>query len=72
MSRLGKLALGVWEFVVGDDWLTALGVAIAIALTALAAQATVAAWLVMPVAVLLLLASSIWRAARGALPRHDA
>ena len=64
MSRLGGLALGVWEFVVGDDWLTALGVVAAIALTALIAQTTVAAWLVMPVAVLSLLAFSVWRAVR--------
>jgi hypothetical protein len=64
MSRLRGAALGVWEFVAGEDWLTALGVVVAIALTALVAQATVTAWLLMPVAVLLLLALSIWRAVR--------
>jgi hypothetical protein len=64
VNRLRGLALGALEFVVGDDWPTALGVAVAIALTALLAQATVAAWLIMPVAVLLLLAFSIWRAVR--------
>ncbi len=64
MSRLRGLGLGALEFVVGDDWLTALGVVVAIALTALLAQVTSAAWLVMPVAVLFLLAFSIWRAMR--------
>jgi hypothetical protein len=64
MSRLRGPALNALEFVVGDDWPTALGVIVAIALTALLAQATAAAWLVMPVAVLFLLAFSIWRAIR--------
>lgn len=72
MSRLERLALGMWEFVVGEDWRTALGVVVAIALTALATKTTFAAWLVMPVAVLLLLALSIWRALRGASGGHDA
>ncbi|MFZ1154865.1 MAG: hypothetical protein WAN93_08180 [Solirubrobacteraceae bacterium] len=72
MSRLKGLAFGAWEFVVGEDWLTALGVVAAIALTALIAQTTVAAWLVMPVAVPSLLALSIWRALRRALRNQDA
>jgi hypothetical protein len=72
MSRLRGLALGVWEFVVGDDWRIALGVVVAIALTALIAGTALAAWWVIPVAVLLLLALSIWRAVRGALKERDA
>ena len=71
MSKLGGLALGVWEFVVGEDWRTALGVVLAIALTALIAETSAVAWLVMPVAVLLLLAMSVWRSVRGALRGHD-
>ena len=71
MSKLGRLALGAWEFVVGEDWRAALGVAVAIALTALLAKVTVTAWLVMPVAVLLLLAMSVWRSVRGALRGHE-
>lgn len=72
MSRLSGLALGVWEFVVGEDWRTALGVTAAIALTALIATTTIVAWWVMPVAVLLLLTLSLWRAVREAARRHDA
>lgn len=64
MSRLTGLVLGMWEFVVGDDWRTALGVVVAIALTALIATTALAAWWVMPVAVLLLLAFSVWRGTR--------
>lgn len=66
MTRARVFLLALWEFVVGDDWRTAIGVALALALTALVAQAEVSAWWVMPLAVLLLLALSIRRAARGA------
>jgi hypothetical protein len=72
MSKLGGLAMGAWEFVVGEDWRTALGVVVAIALTALIAEVSAAAaWLVMAVAVLLLLAMSVWRSVRGAFHGHD-
>jgi hypothetical protein len=57
-------ALAVWDFVVGDDWRTALGVAGALGLTALIAGAGVAAWWIMPMAVIALLALSLRRAAR--------
>lgn len=66
MTRASTLLAGVWEFIVGDDWRTALGVVLALALTALLADAAVSAWWVMPLAVVGLLALSIRRAARGA------
>jgi hypothetical protein len=66
MTRASILLAGVWDFVVGDDWRTALGVVVALALTALLADAAISAWWVMPLAVLVLLALSIRRAARGA------
>jgi hypothetical protein len=66
MTRVRGFCVGVWEFVVGDDWRTALGVVLALALTALLAQTSISAWWVMPVAVLGLLALSIRRAAREA------
>jgi hypothetical protein len=65
MIRARGLLLAVWEFVVGDDWRTAIGVALALALTALVAAAGISAWWVMPPAVLGLLALSVLRAARG-------
>jgi hypothetical protein len=61
MTRATAFLVGVWEFVVGDDWVTALGVALALALTALIAAAGIAAWWVMPAAVIGLLALSIRR-----------
>ena len=65
MSRLTSLLEGVWEFVVGDDWRTAAGVVLALALTAILAGVGVAAWWVMPLAVLVLLALSLRRASGG-------
>ena len=65
MKRVQGFLTGIWEFVVGDDWRTALGVVLALALTALLAGAAISAWWVMPLAVLGLLALSIRRAARG-------
>jgi hypothetical protein len=65
MTRVRAFSFGVWEFVVGDDWRTAVGVVLALAITALVASAGSAAWWVMPPAVLALLGLSLWRAARG-------
>jgi len=68
MTRARVFLLAVWDFVVGDDWRTAIGVVLALALTALLAGAGVSAWWVMPVAVLGLLGLSVRRAARAS---HD-
>jgi membrane protein implicated in regulation of membrane protease activity len=57
------MVAGIWEFIAGDDWLTAVGVAIALALTGLVSDDS-AAWVVMPIAVAALLALSIRREAR--------
>jgi hypothetical protein len=63
MSRVRALGRFLWEFVIGDDWITAVGVAVALGVTALVAEES-AAWFVMPVAVVVLLSQSVWRAAR--------
>ena len=46
MSRLAGILGAVWEFVVGDDWVTAVGVVVAVALTAAIAGAGAPAWCV--------------------------
>ena len=61
-AAVRKAVLSVWEFVVGDDWVIAAGVVLALAATALIAGAHAAAWWVMPVAVVGLLALSLARA----------
>jgi hypothetical protein len=53
-----------WDFVVGDDWRAALGVALAIAATAALVAAGVDAWWLMPIAVALVLALSLRRETR--------
>lgn len=51
-----------YDFIVGDDWVAAVGVVVALALSALLAHNDIAAWWVMPLAVVLLLLASLWRA----------
>jgi len=51
-----------WNFIVGDDWTLALGVVVAVAVTAVAAHhGWGAAWFILPAAVLVLLTWSISR-----------
>jgi len=55
-----------WEFVIGDDWLVAVLVAVAIGATAVLAATGVTAWWLLPPAVLLILWLSLRRAIRSA------
>jgi hypothetical protein len=64
MRRIRRAAQGVWEFIAGDDWLAAVGVVVALGLTALVSNTT-AGWFVMPPVVALVLTVSVWRAARS-------
>jgi len=64
MKRLANLAEPIWEFVVGDDWFTAVGIAVALGITALLDDHGVA-WVVTPIAVAALLVLSILRVARS-------
>jgi hypothetical protein len=69
MTRALSIVRGIWDFVVGDDWRTAIGVALALGVTALVAGADASAWWIMPPAVLALLALSLRRAVRDASRR---
>ncbi len=51
-----------YDFVVGDDWTIALGVVVAVAVTALAAHHGITAWPILPVSVAALLTWSVFRA----------
>jgi hypothetical protein len=62
-----RLARGVLEFVVGEDWLIGLGVAVALALTAVVSDVGLPAWWVMPLAIPLLLTLTVRRAVREAV-----
>ena len=64
-ARIRAFAAFWYDFVVGDDWLIAVGVVIGLALTYLLARATVPAWWLLPVSLVLLLPLSLWRARRS-------
>jgi hypothetical protein len=52
-----------WDFVVGDDWRVAVGIALALGLTAALATTSGPAWLVLPLAVAAVLWMSLRRVA---------
>jgi hypothetical protein len=54
-----------WDFIVGDDWTVAAGTAVALGLTSLLTHDGVNAWWLLPLAVAVLLAASLWRAKRS-------
>ena len=54
-----------WDFIVGDDWHIAAGVALALGLTKLLTTEGANVWWLLPAAVAFLLAVSVWRAAAG-------
>jgi hypothetical protein len=62
MTRLRAFARFWWNFVIGDDWLSAAGVGLGLAATAGLASDGVAAWWLLPLAVLLVLYVSLRRA----------
>ena len=53
-----------WDFVVGDDWRVAAGIALALGLTAVLAATVVPAWWLLPLSVAAVLWVSLMRAAR--------
>jgi hypothetical protein len=65
MRRIEGFLRFLWDFVVGDDWRIAAGVVVALGVTALVANTSLAAWWIMPVAVLALLGASVWHASRS-------
>jgi hypothetical protein len=62
-----KRFLGFWyDFIVGDDWTIAAGVVGGLVLTGVLARRGADAWWLMPLAVTVLLAVSLWREVRQA------
>jgi hypothetical protein len=66
MSRLTAFGRFWWDFVIGDDWLVAVLIAVAIGATAALAHSGVTAWWLLPLAVLVVLWLSLRRAIRSA------
>ena len=65
MTWLRRFGRFWWDFVVGDDWLVAVLVVIAIGATAALATTSVAVWWLLPLAVPLVLWLSLRRAIRS-------
>jgi hypothetical protein len=65
LARLRAFARFWYDFVVGDDWRVAVGVAVALAATYGVSRTSVPAWWILPVVVAVLLPLSLWRAARS-------
>ena len=58
-----------WEFVVGDDWRVAAGLALALGLTSLLTHNGINAWWLLPLAVALVLGGSLRRVTSASLDR---
>jgi hypothetical protein len=65
MKYVRSFARFWWNFIVGDDWRVAAGLAGAFLLTWWLEHYDVPAWWVLPLAVAFLLAGSVWREARS-------
>ncbi|HEX4525107.1 MAG TPA: hypothetical protein VH108_00025 [Gaiellaceae bacterium] len=57
MNAVASFGRFWWNFIVGDDWLAAAGVAVALGVTA-----ALETWWVLPLAVAIVLAGSLYRA----------
>jgi len=65
MRFLRSFALFWWNFIVGDDWRVALGLAGGFGLTWLLEHNNESAWWLLPLVVAGLLVGSVWREASG-------
>jgi hypothetical protein len=63
-GRLRAFAAFWYDFVIGDDWLIAVGVVIGLAVTYWLSRTTVPAWWLLPIFLVLLLPLSLWRETR--------
>ncbi len=63
-TRLAAFGAFWYDFIIGDDWQIAAGVALSFAVTFAVAQVSSSAWIVVPIAVLLLIPYGVKRALR--------
>ncbi len=65
IARVKAFAAFWYDFVVGDDWRVALGVVAALAITYGVSHTSNTVWWILPLAVVILLPLSLWRATRN-------
>ena len=63
-ARVRAFLAFCYDFVIGDDWRIAAGVAAGLAVTYTVSQTSVPSWWVMPALVVIVLPASLWRATR--------
>ena len=64
MRYLRAIGAFWYDFIIGDDWTIAAAVVIALAITAGLVHVGVTAWWLLPLAVIVFLGASLWRATR--------
>jgi len=68
LTRLRSIGAFWYDFVIGDDWRVALGVALALGVTYGVSRTSLPAWWIAPTAVAILLPFSLWRMIRRHQP----
>jgi hypothetical protein len=63
-ARIRAFAAFWYDFIVGDDWVVAVGVVVSLLLTYAVSRTAVPAWWLLPLFLLMLLPLSLWRGAR--------
>lgn len=66
MERVRAFGRFWYDFIVGDDWRIAVGVVAALAITYGVSTSGISAWWVLPVAVVVVLSTSVWTVVRRA------
>jgi len=64
ITRLKAFGAFWYDFVIGDDWRVAAAVVAALAVTYGVSKTSVPAWWILPLAVVVILPLSLWRARR--------
>ena len=64
ITRLKAFGAFWYDFVIGDDWRVAAAVVAALAVTYGVSKTSVPAWWILPLAVVIILPMSLWRARR--------
>jgi membrane protein implicated in regulation of membrane protease activity len=65
MKYIKAFLLFWYDFIVGDDWVIAVGIVLALLGTHQLAHSGINAWWLLPIAVVILLAISLWRLTRS-------